>query len=151
MLDTRNLADGVHELRLVAVAAGPMESRSQHTWPIRVSHHGLEVSLRAERAALSYGEAFSLSGEAAGASSVRLYQGRRLLATAPVREGFWQASVASSTLGEGEVRLWAEARHAGGHLARSPALQLRVLPPATASSTLPMPPGTGQRPRPAWR
>lgn len=141
-LDTRSLAGGFHELRLVAVAAGPMETRSYRSWSFTVSRHDLELGLQADRQALPYGADLQLSGQATGATSVRLYQGRRLLADAVPTDGRWQAAVPTTLLGEGRVELHAEANYPGGAMTRSAPLELRILPPATVP---------GQQARPAGR
>jgi hypothetical protein len=142
-LDTRGLADGFHELRLVAVASNPLETRSHGSWPVLVNQHDLVVSLHADRQALSYGEPLQLSGQAAGALSVHLYQGRRLLAEVRIMEGRWQAAVPSTLLGEGQLQLHAEAQYPGGIVARSAPLKLRVLPPLTPSGSRVEPPVSG--------
>lgn len=128
-LDTRTLADGAHELRLVAVAAGPMETRSYRRWLVRVNNRERQVSLHAHRGQVPYGETLHLSGLAAGATGIRLYQGTRELAEVKVREGQWQVGVPVSQLGQGTVGLWAEAHYPDGARARSMPLSLRVLPP----------------------
>lgn len=147
-LDTRRLLDGAHELRLVAVAAGSVETRSWRSWPIQVRHHDLNLSLQVDRDAVPYGEIIQVSGEAKGALTVHLYQGRRLLASAPVVDGRWQAGVASALLGEGEIRLRAEARHAGELRVRSTPVRVRVGPPETSPgetgrARVPLPAGWG--------
>jgi hypothetical protein len=130
-LDTRGLADGYHDLRLVAVASGPLETRSHRSWPIRVNRHERPVSLQVERQTAVHGEVLQFSGAAAGAVAVQLYQGRRLLAEAAVKGGRWQAPVATKLLGLGQVRLRAEVRFPDGVLVRSAPLVLHIRPPVT--------------------
>jgi uncharacterized protein YjeT (DUF2065 family) len=127
-LDTRTLADGWHELRLVVVAQGTIETRSYRRWPIQVNNHERRVSLRAPRDALAYGEVLQLSGEAGPAQRLHIRQGGRVLAEVAVDQGRWQARLDTTQLGPGPVALQAEAHYADGGTARSAPLPLQVLP-----------------------
>jgi hypothetical protein len=142
-LDTRTLADGFHDLRLVAVAGGPIETRSYRGWPIRVDNQGRQSTLRLERERIPHGDVVRVSGRAEDALAVRLRQGVRVLAEVETRQGHWQASVPAALLGQGVVRLLAEARYPDGGLARSAVHVLQVLPPTT-SGTVSLPGTTGQ-------
>lgn len=135
LLDTRTLADGAHELRVVAVEAGAIETRSYVRQVLWVDNAGRRVSVIAPPALVAWGEALRLAGEAAGASRVRIEHLGRRLAEAPVRDGRWQASVPAARLGLGEVSLRAVAEWPAGPEARSAALPVMVtLPPLLPAS-----------------
>lgn len=131
-LDTLGLADGHHELRLVAVEAGGIGTRSYLKRTVRVENRGHRVSLSLERAGLPYGARVTAHGQADGARRVMLYQGRRILAEAEVVEGRWQASLDSSQTGQGMIQLHAEAEYPGGQVSRSGVERLEVGPPLVA-------------------
>lgn len=128
-LDTLRLADGHHDLRLVAVEEGDIETRSYLKRAIRVENRGHRVSLFLERTGVPYGASVTAQGPAEGASRVMLYQGRRILAEAEVVDGRWQASLDSSLTGQGMIQLYAEAEDPGGQVYRSGVVRLDVGPP----------------------
>ena len=47
-LDTTELADGHHELRVVAIAATPLETQGRRIVPVRFANHGRSLTLSAE-------------------------------------------------------------------------------------------------------
>lgn len=128
-LDTRSLADGSHELRIVAVEAGPIETRSERVRRLWVDNHGLSVDIGEGAASLPHGAPLRLAGSAAGAVQVVIRQGQRVLAETPVRGGEWAVEVDSARLGIGPVTLLAVAQHRDGREVRSRPLSLEVGPP----------------------
>jgi hypothetical protein len=141
-LDTRTLADGFHDLRLVAVAGGPIATRSYRGWPIRVDNQGRQPTLQLERERSTHGDMVRVSGRAEDALAVRLRQGMRVLAEVETGQGHWQAIVPTALLGQGVVRLFAEARYPDGGQARSAVHVLQVLSPKPVG-TVSMPGTTG--------
>lgn len=137
VLDTRTLADGAHDLRVVAVEAGAIETRSYVRQTLWVDNAGRRVSVIAPPASLGWDEALRLAGEASGASRVRIEHLGRRLAEATVRDGRWQASVPAAKLGLGGVELRVVAEWAAGPEARSAVLPVTVTlpPPLPASAT----------------
>ncbi len=128
-LDTLQLTDGHHDLRLVAVEEGDIETRSYLKRTVRVENRGHRVSLFLERTGVSYGASVTAQGLAEDARRVMLYQGRRILAEAEVVDGRWQASLDSSLTGQGMIQLYAEAEYPGGQVSRSGVVRLDVAPP----------------------
>lgn len=119
VVDTLKLDDGAHEMRVVAVEASDIETRSYARRSIRVDNHGRQVGFDDPPAAVSYGGQLVLGGNAAGARRVKIRQGLRVLADVEVRHGRWLAELASATLGLGQVMLEAIAEYPDGGRARA--------------------------------
>ena len=123
--DTRGVEDGFHDLRLVAVEATRIETRSFGRWEVAVSNHGLSVTAEGpERVRL--GEPLVLSGRAEGARQVAVLQGTRQLGRASVVQGGWRLAVPSGPLGAGPVTLHVQASWPEGGIARSRPMALYV-------------------------
>ncbi len=136
-LDTRRLADGAHDLRVVAVEASAIETRSAMRQTLWVDNSGRRVTLTDPPAAVPWGETLTLAGEAPGASWLRIEHLGRRVAEVEVRDGRWQASVPTARLGLGRIDLRAVAEWTEGPDARSAAMPVRVslpplLPPSAA-------------------
>ncbi len=135
VLDTRTLADGAHDLRVVAVEAGAIETRSYVRQTLWVDNAGRRVRPIEVPASIAWDEDLRLAGEAPGASRVRIEHLGRRLAEAPVRDGRWQASVPATRFGLGAVELRVVGQWAAGPEVRSAALPLTVtLPPLLPAS-----------------
>lgn len=133
-LDTRKLADGAHEVRVVAVEAGAIETRSYVRRDLWVDNAGRRVSVDPPGVAV-WGDALGLKGEAPGARSVRIEHLGRVVGEAAIRDGRWHAALATAQLGLGEVSLRAVAVWADSSEARSATLPVRVgLPPLLRAS-----------------
>ena len=130
-LDTRVLADGINELRLVAVEASAIETRSYGRWPIRVDNQGRQVTLDRTPQRVGLGEMVALAGVAdGGAQRVEVRQASRRLGEADVRDGRWSLRFPAATLGVGPVRLQVVAAYPDGGLARAAPFELEVTTPA---------------------
>lgn len=130
-LDTRALADGHHEVRLVAVEAGAIATRSYVRVPIEVDNGGRHVSVTHAPHRLRYGELVRIHGRADGARSVTLRQGTRQLERATLDGGAWTLEVASEKLGPGLVHLYPVAHFPDGE-ARGEPLRMRILDPSSS-------------------
>lgn len=134
-LDTRKLADGAHEVRVVAVEAGAIETRSYVRRDLWVDNAGRRITVVDPPGAAAWGDALRLKGEAPGARSVRIEQMGRVVGEAAIGDGRWQAELATAQLGLGAVSLRAVAVWADGSEARSAALPVTVsLPPLLRAS-----------------
>src|SRR5690606_32089018 len=130
-LDTRVLADGINELRLVAVEASAIETRSYGRWPIRVDNQGRQVTLDRTPQRVGLGEMVALAGVAdGGAQRVEVRQASRRLGEADVRDGRWSLRFPAATLGVGPVRLQVVAAYPDGGLARAAPFEMEVTTPA---------------------
>lgn len=130
--DTLAEADGVHEVRVVALEEGPVATRSWGAAVATVSNAARSATLLGPKAAVDLDDELAFSGKAAGATEVDLLHGLTLLATVPVKGGAFQAKVPAARLGIGLVPVSARARFAQGPAALSAVLPVRVDPPPAA-------------------
>ena len=130
LLDTTLLEDGFHELRLVAVEASPVETRSFVRHTIRVDNAGGEVAVQIRPARVVQGDRLILQGTASGVSSVVLRtHGLRRLGEARVLEGRWSMAVPTEALGPGTLTFHVLGQTPRGTGARSATFDLEILPP----------------------
>jgi hypothetical protein len=112
-LDTTNIVDGHHELRIVGVDASPIETQGRVIVPFTVNNHGvkLEVSL-SPGATVDLASTLRLSVKQPGATAITIRQNSRVLARVEGEAG--NAEIAAATLGRGPTTLQAvsEGQHA---------------------------------------
>lgn len=138
VLDTTRLADGSHDLRLVAIEANPVETRSVARRTIRVDNHGRKVEIAEAADTVDYGSALAVAVDAPGAKRVTVRQGERVLAEAAAAGGRWHAKVDSTVLGPGTATLHVDAEYADGGHARSDSRDIQVTaPPLLAAEPAP--------------
>ncbi len=107
--DTTTVADGHHQLHLVAVEALPREGRHvRHHW-IRVDNDGLSATLTADQDTAPYATPFFLNGTAPAGSRISIRQGRRELLSFTTDTFVWETILPTSPLGMGKVTLQAVA------------------------------------------
>lgn len=127
--DTRSLDDGYHDLRLVAVESDPVETRSYARVTVTVDNTGHRLEVNSIDRKVRYGDTIAMSGQAAGGETVAVWQGKRMLASAPVTGGHWQVRIPSQQLGIGPVSLIARARYEDRSVVRSAPVRVEVSPP----------------------
>ena len=138
-LDTTELADGWHELRLVAVAAGAIETQSALVLSIVIDNDGNQVTLEQdanESKEVLYGSNLVVRATASGTATIAVTHNARILGTISGRQG--TVSIDTRELGLGPVVLLATAKLDGQNCASQP-LALRVVPPPPLP---PVQPGT---------
>jgi hypothetical protein len=138
--DTRTLEDGGHELRLVAVEAGPIETRSVYRRTISVFNGDRRLVIEKVPTEAAYEEVVEISGRAADARAVELRRGHQLLAVAEPSNDHWRLSLPAEVLGIGEVRVHLRAVFSNGQGLRSAPLAIRIHEPAR------LPPDTIDKP-----
>lgn len=107
-LDTTALADGHHDLRVVAIAAADIETQGRRIVPVTVSNHGLALTLAAEPRRVRAADTVRVSLTGAGLESAIIYgMGRVLGRTAT---GQATIEVPAELLGRGPVTLRATGR-----------------------------------------
>ena len=126
--DTRSLDDGYHDLRLVAVESDPVETRSYTRVAVTVDNTGHRLEVDSIDRKVRYGDVISVSGKAAGGDTVAVWQGMRMLASAPVKGERWQVRIPSQQLGIGPVSLVARARYEDRSVARSAPVRVKIIP-----------------------
>ena len=103
-LDTAVLADGYHELRVVAVGPGPIASQGRLIREIRTANHGLAIeAARTDSDADRPGHPVLLSVKAPGCVGIRVFQGTRAVAAAATPQA--QLTIDPALLGTGPVQL----------------------------------------------
>jgi hypothetical protein len=103
-LSTARLADGYHELRVVAVNASPIESQGRRIIPIITTNHGrkIEASVVA-KLPLKANKPITIAAKSPGAVGIVVLQGSRVVGRIAGEQG--QAEIAANTLGTGPVEL----------------------------------------------
>lgn len=130
-LPVMELADGVHDLAVVAVSATPLETRTRKGYAFRVNRTGHQVALTTSAAGVTpHAGTIEFTVRAAGADRLELTQNNRLLAEGAGPEGTFK--VPAAKLGPGPVRVLASARYGketNSASAVSAPLSLTVAPP----------------------
>lgn len=122
-LDTAKLADGYHELRVVAADANPVEARGRLILPIRVNNHGASVDLAVSpESDVTATSKVKIRARHPGATAIVLRQNRRQLARIEGESG--EVELPAATFGRGPVVLQAQSE--GEHPAVSPPVHLEV-------------------------
>ena len=125
--DTRTVDDGYHEIRLVAVEAGRMQTRSYTRYEVRVANKDYHFTINPYSKKLVYGDEVVLSGIAPGGRKVSIWQGNRELASSPVKGDQWQVRFSSRLPGMGPVTLRARLMLKDGRTVRSEPIKLDVV------------------------
>jgi hypothetical protein len=111
-LDTARLADGHHELRVVAVERSSVQSQGRLIMPVRFANHGKKLTLAAEPARVRVSGTVAVSVSAAGLDGVAVYAMGRVLGRTPA--GDTTIEVPAALLGRGRVTLRATGRSGAG-------------------------------------
>jgi hypothetical protein len=102
--DTRPLADGYHELRVVAVQKGPTRSQGRRIFSISTANHGRSISAEAlPQPAVTSDAPLVLVARAPRAVNLGVLQGTRVVGKIAGPEG--RVEIKAATLGAGPVRL----------------------------------------------
>jgi hypothetical protein len=121
-IDTTKLADGYHELRIVAINGDAIESRGRQILPMVVNNHGRKVELTTSAPSYAATEMVRIKAVQPGAQAIVVRQNRREVARFQGGQG--EAEVLAATLGRGPVLLQAESE--GSEPALSPPLRLEI-------------------------
>jgi hypothetical protein len=127
-LDTAAHSDGAHELRVVGIESGPIESQGRAILPVTFANHGRTMTFSASAGRVVLGKSIRLSAKAPGARQIIFYSAGRELGRASGASG--AATIDTDTLGAGPVTLRAIGLGKGGaeaHVLAAPIL-LRVDP-----------------------
>jgi len=130
-LDSTALPDGPHEMRLVAVVANAIQTQGRATWTSTVDNHGRSVQLTLDGPGeVPLGQTVTVHAAAPQAAAIELHHHGRVLGRIDGAEG--KCALDTEGLGLGLAKLRAVAFVAGTDQpdAVSPALSVRVIPPA---------------------
>ena len=108
VVDTTTLPDGFHELRVVAVKTGLLETQSSQIINFWVNNQQRQSDLSSNKPEYKVSEQIELTFDAAGAQEVAIYHNSRRVAEAASDSG--KLTLAAEKLGRGEVQLKAAAR-----------------------------------------
>ncbi len=102
--DTTLLADGHHELRVVAVQSGPIASQGRWIAPITTANHGRKITASvAPAGSVPPDEPLVVTAESPGSTNIAVLHNSRLLGTIAGQSG--QLQIDPAQLGFGPVRL----------------------------------------------
>lgn len=125
--DTAKTGDGHHELRVVAVEAGPIQSRGHKIVPVVADNRGrrLDMTISPKDSVPADGK-ITVTAKAPGATSIAVFQNVRTVGTIAGAEG--TATIDAAKLGPGAVRLRAVGLGAGGPETQvfGPTIEVRV-------------------------
>jgi hypothetical protein len=111
-VETAELADGHHELRVVAVESSPVESQGRVILPVSFSNHGRRLSLTAEPRRVKPNGTVRVSVAGDGLDSVAIFAMGRVLGR--TGGGTSTVEVPADLLGLGKVTLRATGRSGSG-------------------------------------
>jgi hypothetical protein len=122
-LDTAKLSDGYHELRIVGVASGAIETQGRHVVPVIVDNHraDLEVKLLSQQIVGLAGKVV-LSVRQSGAAAIAIRQNSREVGRVQAEAG--EVEIEASVLGRGPTAL--QAYSEGENPAVSPPLRIQI-------------------------
>jgi hypothetical protein len=103
-LNTADLADGYHELRVVAIGPPPIESQGRQIIPVRLANHGrkIEASLVGDETQRA-DQPLTISVRSPGSIGVVALRGSTVLARVAGEEG--KVEIPANTLGAGPVQI----------------------------------------------
>jgi len=103
--DSTTDCDGYHELRVVAVAAGPIETQGRLIVPVLVDNNQQKAVLATRpQKSVRWGETLQVAAQAAGAKQIHVLQNGRLLGTIEGERGALQVDPRMLGLGLTELQ-----------------------------------------------
>lgn len=104
--DSALYSDGVHDLRIVGIDGGPIETQGRLNFSVRISNHNREVTAKLTAARVKKGNNITITAIAAGSKSLIVYSNGRVLAQAPGGSAVFTIPTAvKSPLGTGPVTM----------------------------------------------
>jgi len=137
--DTRTVDDGYHDLRIVAVDADRMETRTDAKIGINIANKGCWVTASVKKRSVAFEENIVLEGAAPNATEVLVFHGGRQLGSAQTDGEKWKVSLPASAAGPGPVELYARARVPDDHGCRSIPVMIDIASPIVVEAAQPTP------------
>jgi hypothetical protein len=116
--DTTTVEDGEHDVRVIAVEAGPVATRSDAVVPIVVANGKRAFTLTGP-ATVGYADAVTFTGRVPGASAVELTVGGRRIAPVTLTGDGFKATFPAASVGPGPVTAVAHATFKTGPAVRA--------------------------------
>lgn len=104
-VDTTKLADGYHELRLVGIATGPLETQGRVVVPMTVNNKGGQVALELSSVKVPSSGTLKVSVKQPGATAIVVRQNSREVGRVEGEAG--EVEILAATLGRGPSHLQA--------------------------------------------
>ena len=102
--DTALLGDGYHELRVVAVQTGPIQSQGRRIFSFSTANHGRKITASvAPRGTVRAGKPLVVTADSPGSIGIAVLHNSRLVGRIPGQQG--QVEIDPAKLGFGPVRL----------------------------------------------
>lgn len=139
-INTKGLADGHHEARIVAIEDSSVESQSRLIIPFKVDNHGLKLQAATRRTTVFENQPCRLYVASQQASEIHVYHHRRPLGIIKGSSG--QLTVDTTTMGRGPVRLQAVAKRGDGKKVYSAPIDFEIRPVGEFSATGDRPPSS---------
>ncbi|MFM7519034.1 MAG: hypothetical protein ACKO9B_01035 [Planctomycetota bacterium] len=111
-LDTRLLADGYHDLRLVAIESSPVETQGRVVLPITTSNHGRELVLSVDPNPVDLRGNVRIAAIGRGVDTITVFASGRVIGRISGPDG--EVEVPAAKLGLGTVTLMAIGRDGAG-------------------------------------
>ncbi len=135
--DAKQMLEGYHEVRVVAVTGGPLEERTTTIVPFTVDTSGRKLAISGpEKGEAPWDRPVRVQAELAGAAEIQFFHNLRLVGVVHGEKG--AAEIDPNFLGQGPCRVQCVAVDAAKKpLAVSAYVELRVVPPAPAPAIAP--------------
>lgn len=127
--DTGTAADGVHDVRVVAVEASPIATRSYAGVLLTVVSGGPTLAVDAPASPAAIGSSLLLAGHGEGLAHVAVLRGSQVLAEGPAAGTAWRLDVPTAPLGLGWTTLLVRGRSGDGREVLAAPLDVEVGPP----------------------
>lgn len=136
-IDTQDLSDGWHDLRVLAYEDSALRIQSRWLGELLVSNQGRSAELTISRSAGAITDSFRIDARALGgpATELRLLVNDRVIAAAAGDRAAFE--LPGAAIGPGAVPLQLEARFADGRLARSRPQRVEIAHPGPATAPAP--------------
>ncbi|MDG1874910.1 MAG: hypothetical protein P8J27_13430 [Mariniblastus sp.] len=122
--DTKTLTDGFHEIRMVVIADGPIETVGHVVFPLFIDNFQKQTSLIVDETKIEVGDDFSIKAKSNFGEKIELRQNHRLIKSKKGREV--EFKVSADLLGRGPVKLQAVAVSEKGNEVASEPVELII-------------------------
>ena len=105
--DANKISDGHHELRIVAIASGPIETRSRKIIPFVVDQHGGSIEFSVNQAEVAVTDEIKFTATSKSLGEISIFQNGRLIAA--IAKSGQSVLIPAAKLGTGKSEIFASA------------------------------------------